>query len=63
MGDGAEGVGNSMSKLTTFPAPVVGAASWNTSQHYAFSQALAQEQKTKGRNVVLAPTVLANKSP
>ena len=63
MGDGAEAVGNGMTNVTIFPAPVVGAASWNTSQRYVFSQALAREEKLKGRNVVLAPTINILRTP
>ncbi|KAF2765743.1 glycoside hydrolase family 3 domain-containing protein [Teratosphaeria nubilosa] len=63
MGDGPAGVGNSLNNVTTFPAPVVGASSWNTSLQYAYGQALAQEHKTKGRNVILSPTINILRSP
>lgn len=63
MGDGPAGVGNSMTSVTTFPAPVVAAASWNVSLEYAFGQALAQEHMAKGRNVVLSPTINILRSP
>ncbi|KAL5316043.1 hypothetical protein ACEPPN_016918 [Leptodophora sp. 'Broadleaf-Isolate-01'] len=63
MGDGPAGVGNNLDNVTTFPAPVVAAASWNTSLQYAYGQALAQEHKSKGRNVVLAPTINILRSP
>ncbi|KAL3427319.1 glycoside hydrolase family 3 domain protein [Phlyctema vagabunda] len=63
MGDGPAGVGNSLDNVTTFPAPVVAAASWNTSLQYLYGQALAQEHKTKGRNVVLAPTINILRTP
>ena len=57
------GVGNSLNNVTTFPAPVVAAASWNTSLEYAYGQALAQEHMAKGRNVVLSPTINILRSP
>lgn len=63
MGDGPEGVGNSMNNVTTFPAPVAAAASWNATLQYVFAQALAQEHLGKGRNVVLAPTINIVRSP
>ncbi|KAK7996160.1 beta-glucosidase [Apiospora marii] len=63
MGDGPAGVGNSLNNVTTFPAPVVAAATWNTSVQYAYGQALAQEHLGKGRNVVLAPTINILRSP
>ncbi|KAK8035146.1 beta-glucosidase [Apiospora rasikravindrae] len=63
MGDGPAGVGNSLNNVTTFPAPVVAASTWNTSVQYAYGQALAQEHLGKGRNVVLAPTINILRSP
>jgi beta-glucosidase len=63
MGDGPAGVGNSLDNVTTFPAPVTVAASWNTSLQFFYGQALAQEHKTKARNVVLAPTINILRSP
>lgn len=63
MGDGPVGVGNSLNNVTTFPAPVVTASTWNTSVQYLFGQAMAQEHMGKGRNVVLAPTINILRSP
>lgn len=63
MGDGPAGVGNSLNNVTTFPAPVVAASTWNTSMQYAYGQALAREHLGKGRNVVLAPTINILRSP
>ncbi|KAK8113188.1 beta-glucosidase [Apiospora sp. TS-2023a] len=63
MGDGPAGVGNSLNNVTTFPAPVVAASTWNTSVRYAYGQALAREHLGKGRNVVLAPTINILRSP
>lgn len=63
MGDGPAGVGNNLNNVTAFPAPIVAAASWNTSLEYAYGQALAQEHMAKGRNVVLSPTINILRSP
>jgi beta-glucosidase len=63
MGDGPAGVGNNLNNVTTFPAPIAAAASWNTTLEYAYGQALAQEHMAKGRNVVLSPTVNILRSP
>ncbi|KAF7522220.1 hypothetical protein G7054_g12210 [Neopestalotiopsis clavispora] len=63
MGDGPVGVGNSLNNVTTFPAPVLAASTWNTTVQYLFGQALAQEHMGKGRNVVLAPTINILRSP
>ncbi|EOO04191.1 putative glycoside hydrolase family 3 domain protein [Phaeoacremonium minimum UCRPA7] len=52
-----------MNNVTTFPAPVAAAASWNTTLQYTFGQALAEEHLGKGRNVVLAPTINIVRSP
>ncbi|KAJ5261194.1 hypothetical protein N7478_011789 [Penicillium angulare] len=63
MGDGPEGVGNNLNNVTTFPAPVMTTAAWNLSLATRFGEALAQEHKAKGRNVVLAPTINIVRTP
>lgn len=63
MGDGPAGVGNSLNNVTTFPAPVVAASTWNTTVQYTYGQAMAQEHMAKGRNIVLAPTINILRSP
>ncbi|KAH6667600.1 glycoside hydrolase family 3 domain-containing protein [Halenospora varia] len=63
MGDGPAGVGNSLNNVTAFPAPVLYAATWNTTKLYLFGQALGQEHKRKARNVVLSPTINILRSP
>ena len=55
--DGAAGVAGAMTGVTAFPAPVAGAASWDTSLMYQYGQALATEMSGKGANIALAPTV------
>ncbi|KAL1626830.1 hypothetical protein SLS56_006646 [Neofusicoccum ribis] len=63
MADGPPGVANSLNNVTTFPAPVAVASSWNTTLQYVYAQALAQEHRAKGHNVVLAPTINIVRSP
>jgi beta-glucosidase len=63
MGDGPPGVSNSLTNVTTFPAPVLASSTWNTTVQYVFGQALAREHMGKGRNVVLAPTINILRSP
>jgi beta-glucosidase len=63
MGDGPAGVSNSLDNVTTFPAPVLDAATWNTTLIYLYGQALAQEHKSKARNVVLSPTINILRAP
>jgi beta-glucosidase len=63
MGDGPPGVSNSLTNVTTFPAPVLASSTWNSTVQYAFGQALAREHMGKGRNVVLAPTINILRSP
>ncbi len=55
--DGPAGVADDQGQVTAFPAPVAGAASWDTSLMNQYGQALGSEQAGKGTNVVLGPTV------
>lgn len=55
--DGPAGVADSQTGVTAFPAPVAGAASWDTSLMNRYGQALGSEEAGKGANVVLGPTV------
>ena len=57
MGDGPEGVGNNLNNVTTFPAPVLITATWDEDLNKEFGEALAQEHRSKGRNVIFAPTI------
>ena len=63
MGDGPPGVSNSLTNVTTFPAPVLASSTWNTTVQYVFGKALAREHMGKGRNVILAPTINILRSP
>ncbi|NKJ42417.1 glycoside hydrolase family 3 C-terminal domain-containing protein [Novosphingobium sp. SG720] len=63
MGDGPAGVGNGMKGVTQFPAPVMGAATFDRALMQAYGQALGTEHAGKGRNVVLAPTINIIRTP
>jgi len=53
MGDGPSGVSNGLGNVTTFPAPIVVASSWNPNLMYDYAKAVAQEHRDKGHNVAL----------
>jgi len=55
LSDGPAGVGNDMKDVTVFPAPLTVAASWDVMLMETYAAALAEEQRAKGTNVVLAP--------
>ena len=63
MGDGPAGVGNGMTQVTQFPAPIMGAATWNAALMERYGAALGAEHAAKGRNVVLAPTINIIRTP
>ncbi|KAL4948448.1 glycoside hydrolase superfamily [Aspergillus filifer] len=63
MGDGPEGVGNNLNIVTTFPAPILTSSTWNSTLNELFGRALGAEHKSKGRNIVLAPTINIIRSP
>jgi beta-glucosidase len=62
-GDGPAGVGNGMTKVTEFPAPIVGASTWDVRLMREYGTALGEEHAGKGRNVVLAPTLNILRTP
>jgi beta-glucosidase len=62
-GDGPAGVGNGLTQVTQFPAPIAGAATWDRSLLGEYGRALAEEHAGKGRNVVLAPTLNILRTP
>jgi beta-glucosidase len=62
-GDGPAGVGNGMTQVTQFPAPIAGAATWDAVLLNEYGRSLAQEHAGKGRNVVLAPTINILRTP
>lgn len=57
MGDGPEGMGNNLNNVTTFPAPVLITATWDEKLNKQFGEALAQEHRSNGRNVIFAPSI------
>src|SRR5438552_76531 len=63
--NGARGEGNFTGgvKAACFPAEIVLASTWNTELVERIGQALGQETKTKGAQVLLAPTVNIHRSP
>lgn len=63
MGDGPAGVGNGMKGVTQFPAPIMGAATFDRNLIAAYGKALGAEHAGKGRNVVLAPTINIIRTP
>jgi len=62
-GDGPAGVGNGLTQVTQFPAPIAGAATWDLTLLGEYGRALAEEHAGKGRNVVLAPTLNILRTP
>jgi beta-glucosidase len=62
-GDGPAGVGNGMTQVTQFPAPIAGAATWDVALLAEYGGALGEEHAGKGRNVVLAPTINILRTP
>src|SRR6202012_3784790 len=48
---------------TAFPAGVAMAATWDTDLVHAEGQAIAQEMKALGRDMILGPTVNINRTP
>ncbi|HLI69747.1 MAG TPA: glycoside hydrolase family 3 C-terminal domain-containing protein [Ktedonobacteraceae bacterium] len=61
--DGPAGVADSQTQVTAFPAPIAGAASWDTSLMNQYGQALGSEEAGKGANVVLGPTINILRNP
>jgi beta-glucosidase len=63
MGDGPAGVGNGLTGVTQFPAPIALAASFDAALARDYGVALGAEHAAKGRNVVLAPTINIIRTP
>eukprot|EP01111_Echinosteliopsis_oligospora_P008732 TRINITY_DN2471_c0_g1_i2.p1 TRINITY_DN2471_c0_g1~~TRINITY_DN2471_c0_g1_i2.p1 ORF type:complete len:693 (+),score=205.69 TRINITY_DN2471_c0_g1_i2:474-2552(+) len=55
--DGPQGVADGMRDTTAYPSALTVVATWNTSMMYLFGENMAQEQKTKGTNILLGPMV------
>ena len=61
--DGPVGVGDGVGDVTLLPAPVDGAATWDTALMKQYGGVLGAEQWGKGVNVALAPTVNIVRDP
>lgn len=55
--DGPEGVADGVQNVTAWPAALTVAASWDRDLVYQYGRAMAEEQYTKGSNVMLGPMV------
>ncbi|KAF3392059.1 Beta-glucosidase B [Talaromyces pinophilus] len=62
-GDGPEGVGNNLNNVTRFLAPVLITATWDENLNRELGEDLAQEHRSKGRNVIFAPTIKIVRNP
>ena len=61
--DGPAGVGDSMTGVTQLPAPIAAAATWDTSLMQNYGSVIGSEQRAKGANVDLGPTVNIIRDP
>jgi beta-glucosidase len=61
--DGPAGSGDSMTGVTQLPAPVALAASWDPQLAYQYGAVVGAEQRGKGANVDLGPTVNIVRDP
>jgi beta-glucosidase len=61
--DGPAGVGDSMTGVTQLPAPIAAAATWNTGLMHQYGSVIGAEQRAKGANVDLGPTVNIIRDP
>lgn len=61
--DGPAGVGDGMTGVTQFPAPVALAASFDPAAAQGYGAAIGAEQRAKGANVELGPTVNIVRDP
>jgi beta-glucosidase len=61
--DGPAGVADGAGGVTQLPAPVAGAASWDTALMGQYGQVIGAEEWGKGANVVLGPTINIVRDP
>jgi beta-glucosidase len=61
--DGPAGVGDGATGVTQLPAPVAGAASWDTALMKQYGGVIGSEAWGKGVNVVLGPTINIDRDP
>jgi beta-glucosidase len=57
LADGRAGVGNNARDVTLLPAPIAAASSWDLSLMHEYGSVLGEEQRKKGTNVALGPTI------
>jgi beta-glucosidase len=61
--DGPAGVGDGMTNVTQLPAPVDAAATWNPTEVKTYGQVIGKEQKAKGSDIDLGPTINITRDP
>ncbi|MGH6654816.1 MAG: glycoside hydrolase family 3 C-terminal domain-containing protein, partial [Actinocrinis sp.] len=61
--DGPAGVADGASGVTQLPAPVAGAATWDTALMKQYGQVIGAEEAGKGANLVLGPTINIDRDP
>ena len=61
--DGPAGVADGVTGVTQLPAPVAGAATWDTSLMKQYGQVIGGETWAKGANVALGPTINIVRDP
>jgi beta-glucosidase len=61
--DGPAGVADGVIGVTQLPAPVAGAATWDTSLMQQYGQVIGSEEWGKGANVNLGPTINIDRDP
>jgi beta-glucosidase len=61
--DGPAGVADGATGVTQLPAPVAGAATWDTSLMNQYGQVIGAEEAGKGANLVLGPTINIDRDP
>ncbi len=61
--DGPAGVADGAGGVTQLPAPVAGAATWDTALMNQYGQVIGEEAWNKGANVVLGPTINIVRDP
>jgi beta-glucosidase len=61
--DGPAGVGDNLTQVTSFAAPITLAATWDTDLAERFGAAMGAEQMAKGTNVLLGPMMNIDRVP
>ncbi|MFH1369051.1 MAG: glycoside hydrolase family 3 C-terminal domain-containing protein [Elusimicrobiota bacterium] len=61
--DGPHGVRENFGRNTCFPTLISAGATWNDDLIYKFGQALGEEVRGRGRNVILGPCINIHRTP